>query len=119
MAKILVLDDMTDAVARVQKTLSRKGHEVVGFTDEEQAIAYGRSKDVDLLILEIKLRKLSGIEVLREILAVKPAVKAIILTGYPTLESAREAKELGAREYCIKPVEQEELEEKVAQVLAA
>jgi len=119
MAKILVLDDVADAVVLIQKILSRKGHDVAGFTDEEQAIAHALSKGVDLLILDIKLKKLSGIEVLQEIKKANPAVKAIMLTGYPTLETAREAKELGAQQYCIKPIEKEELEEKVAQVLAA
>ena len=119
MAKILVLDDVEDAVVLIQKILGRKGHDVAGFTDEEQAIAHARLKDVDLLILDIKLKKLSGIEVLQEIKKANPAVKAIMLTGYPTLETAREAKELGAQEYCVKPIEKEELEEKVAQVLGA
>ena len=119
MAKILVLDDAEDAVVLIQKILGRKGHDVAGFTNEEQAIAHARIKDVDLLILDVKLKKLSGIEVLREIKKVKPSVKSMILTGYPTLETAREAKELGAQEYCVKPIEKEELEEKVAQVLTA
>jgi DNA-binding NtrC family response regulator len=119
MAKILVLDDVADAVALIQKILGRKGYDVAGFTDEEQAIAHARSNDVELLILDIKLKKLSGIEVLQEIKKTNPAVKAIMLTGYPTLETAREAKELGAQEYCVKPIEKEELEEKVAHVLAA
>jgi DNA-binding NtrC family response regulator len=119
MAKILVLDDVADAVVLIQKILGRKGHDVAGFTEEEQAIAYARSTDVDLLILDIKLKKLSGIDVLQEIKKSNPAVKAIMLTGYPTLETAREAKELGAQEYCVKPIEKEELEEKVTQVLAA
>jgi DNA-binding NtrC family response regulator len=119
MARILVLDDVADAVVLIEKILGRKGHDVVGFTDEQQAITHARSKDVDLLILDIKLKKLSGIEVLQEIKKTNPAVKAIMLTGYPTLETAREAKELGAQEYCIKPIEKEELEKKVAQVLAS
>jgi len=119
MANILVLDDVADAVTLIQKILGRKGHHVVGFTDEEPAIAHASLQDVDLLILDIKLKKLSGIEVLQEIRKSKPAVKAIMLTGYPTLETARQAKELGAQDYCIKPIEKEELEGKVAQVLAA
>jgi DNA-binding NtrC family response regulator len=117
MARILVLDDVEDAVILIQRILVRKGHQVIGFTDELQAIAYARSNEVDLLILDIKLKKLSGIEVLEEIKKANPGVKAVMLTGYPTLETAREAKELGAQEYCVKPVEKEELEEKVAHVL--
>ncbi len=119
MADILVLDDIPDAVVLIQKILGRKGHDVAGFTDEEQAIAHALSKPVDLLILDIKLKKLSGLEVLQEIRKEKPGIKVIIMTGYPSLETAHEAKELGVMEYCIKPVEKEELEEKVARVLAA
>ena len=117
MAKIMVLDDVADAVVLIQKILGRKGHEVAGFTDEEQAIARARNSAFDLVILDIKLKKLSGIEVLDEIKKMNPGVKAIMLTGYPTLQTAREAKELGAQEYCVKPIEKEELEEKVAAVL--
>ncbi len=117
MAKILVLDDQSDAVVLVQRILGRKGHEVIGFTDEEQAVRYARSENVDLLILDIKLKKLTGIEVLREIQKFRPEIKAMMLTGYPSLETARQAKELGARAYSVKPIDSNELEETVARVL--
>jgi len=55
--------------------------------------------------------------VLEEIRAISPQTKAIMLTGYPTLETARQALQLGAREYCVKPIDREELEAKVAAVL--
>jgi two-component system response regulator RegA len=119
MAKILVLDDVADAVAFIQNILTNQGHEVAGFTDEEPAIAHAASHPVDLLILEIKLKKLSGIEVLEEIKKRNPAVRAIILTRYPTLKTAREALKLGAQEYCVKPIEKDELEQKVAHVLGS
>jgi DNA-binding NtrC family response regulator len=117
MARILVLDDIPDVVLLLQKILSLKGHKVIGFTDEEKAIACARSEPLDLLILDIKLKKMNGIEVLEEIRKFNPSVKAVILTGYPTLETARRAKELGAQEYCVKPVQNDELEEVVARVL--
>ena len=47
-----------------------------------------------------------------------PALRAIMLTGYPTVETAREAMSLGADEYCVKPIDRGELEEKVEKVLA-
>jgi DNA-binding NtrC family response regulator len=117
MANILVLDDVADAVARIQRTLSVKGHVVVGFTDEKPAIDHARSHPLDLLILEVKLKKLSGLEVLEEIKKIHPAVRTIMLTGYPSLQTARQAAKLGAQEYCVKPVEKDELEQKVARVL--
>jgi len=57
------------------------------------------------------------VEVLEELKRIKPDLKAIMLTGYPTLETAREALRLGAQEYCVKPINKDELETKVAEVL--
>ena len=118
MAKILVLDDLPEAVALVERILAAKGHEVMGFTDEEQAIDYARTKKVDLLILDVKLKKLDGVEVLEEIKRVRPGIKAMMLTGYPSLETAKKAKEVGAQAYCVKPMDNEELEEVVARILS-
>lgn len=117
MAEIVVLDDVLDAVVLVEKILSRKGHSVHSFTDEEEAIAYVKNNVVDLAILDIKLKKMSGIEVLGYMKQVKPEVKVIMLTGYPTIETAQESIELGAGEYCVKPIDKKELEDKVSDVL--
>ena len=118
MAEILVLDDVSDAVILVKKILERKGHIVHAFTEEEEAIAFAGRHRLDLAILDIKLKKMSGIQVLEQLKKIDPALKAIMLTGYPTIETAREAAELGASEYCVKPIDKQELEEKVGEVLA-
>ncbi|WP_456434371.1 response regulator [Thermosulfuriphilus sp.] len=117
MAKVLVLDDVEDAVVMLQKILERKGHQVFGFTDEEKALSFAKDNPVDLAILDIKLEKMSGVEVLKELKKYQPEVKVIMLTGYPTVESARESLNLGASEYCLKPIDKNELETKVSQVL--
>jgi len=119
MAKILALDDVLDACVMIKRILAKKGHEVVTFTDEEEALRYVRTHKVDLVILDIKLKKMSGIEVLEELKKVDPFLRVIMLTGYPTLETARLALEHGAAEYCVKPIDKDELEEKVAAALAA
>ena len=87
------------------------------FTEEEEALNHARSHTVDLAILDIKLKKMNGIEVLEELKRIVPSVRVIMLTGYPTLETARESLRLGAAEYCVKPIDKDELEEKVAGVL--
>jgi DNA-binding NtrC family response regulator len=117
MAKILALDDVLDAVNLIKRILQRKGHEVVTFTEEEEALNYARSNEVDLAILDIKLKKISGVDVLEELKKIAPAIRVIMLTGYPTIETARESLKLGASEYCVKPIDKDELEEKVAEVL--
>ncbi len=119
MANILVLDDVLDAVNLIRKILRRKGHEVFTFTEEEEAIAHAASHPVDLAILDIKLKKMSGTEVLQELKKKNPAIRVLMLTGYPSLETAREALRLGAEEYCVKPIEKDELEEKVEAILGA
>ena len=118
MAEILALDDVLDAVILVKKILEKQGHSVHVFTEEEEAIAYAEKHPVDLAILDIKLKKISGIQVLEQLKKTKPDLLAIMLTGYPTVETAREAIELGAGEYCVKPIDKMELEEKVAKILA-
>jgi DNA-binding NtrC family response regulator len=117
MARILVLDDVQDAVGLMSKVLNRQGHAVVTFTEEQAAIDHVENNDVDLAILDIKLKKMNGIQVLEEMKKRRPQLKAIMLTGYPTLETARKAMELGAGEYCVKPIDITELKEKVAEVL--
>jgi len=55
--------------------------------------------------------------VLKKLKSISPSIKAIILTGYPTLETARNSLKLGAGEYCVKPIDKEELERKVENIL--
>jgi len=119
MGNILVLDDVLDACILIKRILERKGHTVSVFTDEEEALKHIGGAPVDVAILDIRLKKMSGVEMLEEVRKRSPQTRVIMLTGYPTLETARQARELGAFEYCIKPIDKEELEEKVAQALAA
>jgi len=118
MAEILALDDVQDATVLIGKILKKKGHNVHTFTEEEDALNFARKNSVDLAILDIKLKKMSGVEVLAELKKIQPEMHAIMLTGYPTVETAREAISLGADEYCVKPIDRDELEEKVEKVLA-
>ena len=117
MATIIVLDDVSDAANLVRRILERQGHTVHAFTEEEEAIAFAAANKPDLAILDIKLKKMTGVEVLEELKKNTPSIKVIMLTGYPTLETARESLQLGANEYCVKPIDKSELEAKVAEVL--
>ncbi len=117
MGKILALDDVLDAANLIKRILERKGHKVFPFTEEEEAIRFLEFNEVDLAILDIKLKKMSGVEVLEELKKISPSIQVIMLTGYPTIETARECLKLGASEYCVKPIDKDELENKVAQVL--
>ncbi|MFH0781914.1 MAG: response regulator [Pseudomonadota bacterium] len=118
MGLILVLDDFLDAGVMVGEILKRKKHQVEVFTDEGDALAFAGSHRVDVAILDIRLKKMSGTDVLEELKKISPQTRVIMLTGYPTLETAQRSLELGAFEYCIKPIDRDELEEKVAEAMA-
>jgi DNA-binding NtrC family response regulator len=117
MGLILVLDDVLDAGVMIRRLLERKGHQVAVFTDEEEALSYLRTHPVEVAILDIRLKKMSGVEVLAEMKKVAPQIQVIMLTGYPTLETAQQAREWGAFDYCLKPIDKDELQEKVAAAL--
>jgi DNA-binding response OmpR family regulator len=117
-AEILVLDDVEDVGIMIQRILTRIGHNVHVYCDEEPALEHARKEPVQMAILDIKLKKMSGVEVLEELKKINPKIRVMMLTGYPTLETARESLMLGADEYCVKPLDINELEEKTMQILA-
>jgi DNA-binding NtrC family response regulator len=117
MSDIIVLDDVSDAGVLIKRILERKGHSVTAYTEEEEALNHIRNKPADMAILDIKLKKMTGVEVLEEMKKIKPELKVIMLTGYPTLETAKESQRLGADDYCVKPIDKDELEEKVEKAL--
>ena len=117
MARIMVLDDEKDACELMERVLSL-AHEVVCFTEEEDAIQYVRDNPVDLAILDIKLKKMSGVDVLEVLRKSRPELRALMLTGYPTLKTAERAITLGAHDYLTKPLDLDQLEAKVTEALA-
>jgi DNA-binding NtrC family response regulator len=70
-----------------------------------------------LAILDIRLRKMSGVDVLARLRESHPDLKAIMLTGYPTVRTAQRSITLGAYDYLTKPLDIDQLEAKVRQVL--
>jgi DNA-binding NtrC family response regulator len=118
MARILVLDDEADACDLIKRILSPK-YDVMTFTDERAAIDFAGENEVDLAILDIKLKEMSGVDVLSRLKEDHADLKAIMLTGYPTVDTARKSLTLGAQEYLVKPIDIDELESKVKKVLAA
>ena len=117
MAQILVLDDILDAVLLTKRILEENGHKVYPFTDEEKALAFVRGHRVDLAILDVRLKKMSGMDVLALMKKISPTTRVIMLTAYPTVETDRKSMRLGAAEFCVKPIDTQELEEKVDAVL--
>ncbi|MBW1641969.1 MAG: response regulator, partial [Deltaproteobacteria bacterium] len=72
MSSILVLDDVVDAGNLIKRILEKKGHDVFVFTEEEDAINHVKFNETDLAILDLKLKKMSGIDVLEKLKSISP-----------------------------------------------
>ncbi len=109
MAKILVLDDqemMRDSLAGI---LTREGHEVVASGDAQQAIGRLSAARFDLLITDLKMPRMTGIEVLAESKKLRPEMPVVLMTAYASVTTAVEAMKLGAYDYIQKPFDGEEI----------
>lgn len=101
--RILVLDDDPVVCQSLRRILGAEGYEVKVTERGRDALDVVSGEDVDLLITDIRLPDIIGIEVLRETKIIKPSTDVVVITGYPTLQDAKEATRLGALEYIEKP----------------
>jgi CheY-like chemotaxis protein len=101
--KILVLDDDPVVNLSCKRILGAEGYSITTVEKGEDALNKLSKEDFDLLISDVKLPDISGMTVLKEARIIKPETDVVIITGYPTLEDARESIRLGAFEYIEKP----------------
>jgi DNA-binding NtrC family response regulator len=100
---ILVVDDEVEICDLLQSFLAQEGYQVFTATNGVEAISLGKQNELDLALLDIKMPGMDGIEVFRKLKKVRKDLGVIILTGYGTLGTAKEAMRLGAYEYLTKP----------------
>jgi two-component system response regulator AtoC len=109
--RVLVADDEKNLRELLVRELSRKGHAVEGVGDGEAALERLRDDPPDVLILDMKMPRLEGIEVLRRLAEQGgEAPQVIVTTGFQEVSSAVEAMKLGAYDYLTKPARIEELD---------
>ena len=117
MKPILIVED--DAVMResLRDWLTDSGYQVETAEDGEEALKTIAVQDFDLLIIDLKLPGKDGLEVLREARAKSPQLKGIIITAYPSVETAVEAMKEGAVDYLPRPFEFKKLEKVIREAL--
>ncbi|MEJ5360031.1 MAG: sigma-54 dependent transcriptional regulator [Desulfobacterales bacterium] len=108
-ARILVVDDELIMRESLARWLERDGHAVATAASGEEALAKCREARYDILLLDIKLEGMSGLEVLRRIKEEDPDAAVIMITAYGSIPTAIEAMKNGAADYLLKPFEPEEL----------
>jgi DNA-binding NtrC family response regulator len=110
---VLLVDDEVPFVETMTKRLSKRQLMVLSAYSGREALEKLEKNAVDVVILDVKMPGMDGIETLREIKKAHPLVEVIMLTGHATVETAVEGMRLGAFDYLMKPCEIEELLAKV------
>lgn len=111
--KVLLVDDEEQFVEALAMRLEARGYAVATVFNGDQALSHLKAKDVDVVILDVLMPGLSGIDTLREIKKLRPLTEVFMLTGHATVETAIEGMKLGAFDYLMKPTEIENLVEKI------
>ncbi len=106
---ILVVDDDMDLCGLLMDLLTEEGYDVESVQNGDEAIARFKGNGYDLLLSDIKMPGLSGLDLLQEIKKIRPEQTLIMITAFGTVETAIEAMKLGAIDYIIKPFKSEEL----------
>ncbi|MBC7357212.1 Response regulator receiver domain-containing protein [Desulfacinum infernum DSM 9756] len=111
---VLLVDDEVPFVETMTKRLGKRGFHILKAFNGPQALEVLDDDDkVDVVILDVKMPGMDGIETLREIRKRRPLVEVIMLTGHATVETAIEGMRLGAFDYLMKPCDIEDLSAKV------
>ena len=116
MMNILVVEDEKTQQEILKGFLRKKGYNVVGFSCGEKALEYIKKEVVNLVISDLRLPGISGMELLKSVKEVKPEVDFIMVTAYGTVENAVEAMKSGAYDYLLKPINLEELLVKIKKI---
>lgn len=116
-ANILVIDDERFIVEAVSQHLKDKGYNVLSFIDSTKALEAIEKQDFDLVLTDLRMPEVSGMDITRAVRAKETDTMVIILTGYATLDSAIESVSLNVYAYLNKPFELRELGEVVERAL--
>ncbi|SFM64031.1 sigma-54-dependent transcriptional regulator [Thermodesulforhabdus norvegica] len=111
--RLLVVDDELDFLETLMKRLKKRGVQVKGVKSGEEALECLSQDPFDVVILDVKMPGMDGLETLRAIKARHPLVEVIMLTGHANVETAVTGMELGAFDYLMKPMDIDELLYKV------
>ncbi|NJD18573.1 MAG: sigma-54-dependent Fis family transcriptional regulator, partial [Gemmatimonadetes bacterium] len=115
--RVLTVDDEQVVVESIRRVLTAEGYEVSTSTSARGGLDLLRKEPFDLLLLDIKMPEMSGIEMLKAARDISPETEVLIVTGYATIDTAVEAIKLGAFDYLEKPVSPPQLLVAVARAL--
>lgn len=113
-AKILLVDDEEDFLSTLAERLELRGLDVDTAVSGEEALAKAEKEGFDLIVLDLAMPGMDGIETLKRIKGKQPEAEIIILTGQGSIKSSMEAMKLGAEDFMEKPVNISELLDRIS-----
>lgn len=115
---ILVVDDDIGHLSTLKTIIKSWGYRVEGVDDGETAVAKVKEKAFDLILMDVRMAVMDGIEALSNIKAYNPSIPVLIMTAYSSVESAVDAMKSGAYDYLTKPLDFDELKLVIKRALA-
>jgi len=106
---VLLVDDEGEFLETLVKRIQKRNVNATGVNSGEEALAFLGKNPVDVVVLDVRMPGMDGIETLRALKRQYPLTEVIMLTGHASLEVAIEGMELGAFDYLMKPVEIDDL----------
>ena len=116
--KILLIEDDASVVGGLKKELRTEGYEVAVAERGDKGLAQAKEQPFDVVITDLKMPGLTGLELVEQLHAAKPKLPIILMTAFGTTETAIEATKLGAYEYLLKPFDMAELLDLIAKSVA-
>lgn len=107
--RVLLVDDETSFVETLGRRLSLRRLQVLTAASAAEALATLGREEVDVVVLDVRMPGMGGIEATKEIRSAHPTVEVILLTGHASLEASLEGMTMGAFDYMLKPVSIDEL----------
>jgi DNA-binding NtrC family response regulator len=117
--EVLVIDDEPIVGKRLQPALAKIGCNVECFTNPREALARFDEKPFDIVVADIRMEEMDGIQILEHVTGRSPRTKVIMITGYATLEVAREAQAKGAFDFIAKPFKPADLRQIISRAAAS
>lgn len=116
-SRIVIIDDEVKLLKALKKALELEGYETFDFTEPAAGFDFIREREVDLVISDIRMNGMSGIELLGKVRHCKPELPCILMTAFSSVETAVTAVKLGASDYLLKPFELGDFKDAVKRAL--
>ncbi len=107
--RVLLVDDEIEFLETLVKRLKKRKLNVTSVESGRKALEVIQSDPIDVVVLDVRMPDMDGLETLKEIKRIKPSIEVIMLTGHASVEVAIQGMELGAFDYLMKPMDIDEL----------